>query len=151
MEMHIDARAVRDALRAQRARLRAVVLPPQRVRACTLRWRPLHGPQKRTLWLRLLTLFVLMFATPGVTDVLQASISAATGIECCDGDCDEGCEDCCPETCVHCMCCAHSNATAASAVLVPHGPVPEPLTFASVSDRAYSSGYRAPPFRPPTS
>jgi hypothetical protein len=99
---------------------------------------------------RVLTLIVLSFATPGAADIVREVVAAVAGIECCDGLCEDGSTDCCPATCTHCVCCAHPKAMLNSALVVLAAPAPATLAFRRVSRGAVSSGYRAPPFRPPT-
>lgn len=108
-----------------------------------------HVGHKTTFWARGLAVCVLMFATPGVGEVVQEVVSVAVGAECCDGPCDEGAGQSCPNTCAHCVCCVHPRVIPAAPLLMPGGPGPHELTFAWYSDDAYASGYRAPPFRPP--
>lgn len=104
-------------------------------------------------WGRMLTIFVLMFATPGAAQIVQEVVSLAVGADCCDDQCDdgdEGGEQGCPGTCAHCACCAHPNVLPAPAQLQLAGQSDAELAFGWRGDRPYASGYRAPPFRPPT-
>lgn len=100
------------------------------------------------VWCRLLTVFVLLFAMPGVSQIVQEVVSIAVEVDCCD-DCPDEDERNCPGTCGHCMCCPHPNALLAAPVVQPGGLLLGDQTFGWHSHRAYASGYRAPPFRPP--
>jgi hypothetical protein len=112
--------------------------------------RRLLPPWSRRFWARSAIAFIVLFATPGAVDVAQEVVSLATGIECCDELCDEGGGQCCPKTCMQCTCCGHPNAVPAGPVLVPGDALPNGLQLGWYSSGAYASGYRAPPFRPPT-
>jgi hypothetical protein len=111
--------------------------------------RRLLSPWSRRFLARSLIAFVVLFATPGAVDVAQEVVSLAMGIERCDELCHEGGGQCCPTTCTQCTCCAHPNAIPAGPVLVPGNALPNGLQLGWCSDGAYTSGYRAPPFRPP--
>jgi hypothetical protein len=136
-EMHVDV--TRVELRPRGARM----LPT------SMRRRRLLPPWSPHFWAQSLTAFIILFATPGAVDVVQEFVSLATGIECTDELCDEGGGQCCPNTCTQCTCCAHPNAVPSAPLLVPGDPLPEGLKLGWYSDGAYTSGYRALPFRPP--
>lgn len=104
----------------------------------------------RILWGRVLTIFVLLFATPGAVPGLEELVSIAVGVEDCADPCDDGNAESCPGTCGHCVCCAHPNGLAAPAPLQLAVQVSRALSFGGHADRPHSSGYRARPFRPPS-
>lgn len=136
-EMHVDGTKVELPLR------RARTLPTSMKRRRRLpRW-------TQHLWARSLTAFIILFATPGAVDAVQEVMSLATGVECRDAPCDEGGGQCCPKTCTQCACCAHPNGVPAAPLLVPGDCPANGLKLDWCSDGAYTSGYRAPPFRPP--
>ena len=97
-----------------------------------------------------LTVLAVLGATPGATEVVHELLSLETDIACCGEPCDEDAGHCNPTNCAHCRCNAHPSAISLSPVLTPTGPIPSEQAFAPCADRACASGYRAPPFRPPT-
>lgn len=99
-------------------------------------------------WARFLAVWALVFLTPGARDLVHDVVSVITGVECCG---DHESEGSCPGTCAHCVCCAHPSATSAAPVMVEGAPALEALRFAWCSDDGFAPGYRAPPFRPPSS
>lgn len=113
------------------------------------RWFPpllcVHG-----LWVRLLTVLALLCAMPGIPQLAEELATLAVGADCCDDPCDDGDTQSCPGTCGHCMCCAHPSALLPSAQYNVASPMFCELTFTWHGDRPYTSGYRAPAFRPPT-
>lgn len=98
---------------------------------------------------RLLTAFVLLFALPGVSDVVEEVAALATGVELCGAECDEGGGPGCPGMCTHCTCCAAASALAVAPglALSVQTAVARPPISAALA--AYASGYSAELFRPP--
>ena len=108
-----------------------------------------HRFALRSFWARLLAAFFLFVLTPGSADVIQDVVAFTTGVECCDEHCDSS--EGCPRPCAHCVCCGHPSAVPAPLVRIPARPAPVEMKFNAFSENARSTGYRAPPFRPPTS
>jgi hypothetical protein len=104
----------------------------------------------RWVWFRV-ALLVLLLATPGIGDTLQEVVEYATGIECCEGGaCDDGgVTGGCSHACTHCACCAHPRALPTDFQLLGLTPGESAQTHIGGSENGLSSGYRAPPFRPP--
>lgn len=106
----------------------------------------------RRFFRRLLTVLVLMLATPGAAhsvDELVSMTVGAFGDDCCDDGCDDS-EQGCEGTCGHCVCCAHPNVLLASPLVKPADRSVAELTFVASVDQAYASGFSVSLFRPPT-
>lgn len=99
------------------------------------------------LLLRAFTCLVVCFAVPGCAALAQDVVILVTGGECCDGNCDDGSTDCCPKTCAHC---AHANAVTTPSERLVQTPSADVVPFFWWTEDASASGYRAPPFRPPS-
>ena len=97
-----------------------------------------------------MTVALLLFASPGTADVVEQVIELATGVDCCEDGCDDEGSGDCENSCAHCRCCAHVNAIPVAAFVVPDGLRSQVLARSWLTNEAYSAGYRAPPFRPPT-
>jgi hypothetical protein len=106
-------------------------------------------------WLSWLTLCLAVLLAPGVSELAREGVLLLTSVACCDDG--EGCadEDCKGSpgqcgSCAHCAFCAHPNAVASAALLPCIGAAAHGLTLRWQLEGMRRSGYRAPPFRPPS-
>lgn len=104
------------------------------------------------IWVRVLAVFFLLFAAPGTATAVQEVLAVVCGTDCCgDFEDESGAHDGdeCPGSCMHCRC-SHSSAVFASWVpMVGASMAADEVAFPGLADQLLSSGYRAPPFRPP--
>jgi hypothetical protein len=116
--------------------------------------RHVKSPRRALRWLRgafgrVVTLLLLLLATPGAADFAAEIVSLVSGDRCCEAPCSPSDAQSCPESCIHCLSCAHPNALPAMALLTPIDQPPSAAAFQQWRARPYASGYRSPPFRPP--
>ncbi len=92
----------------------------------------------------------MLFAVPGVEEVVVDVAELITDTECCDDDgCGEGQGHQCPQSCAH-GCCVHPTALppVPQEVAATHFVKPE-ASFELVAFEVDLAEHRAPPFRPP--
>lgn len=105
----------------------------------------------RVFVMRSMALSVLVFAMPSTKQVVENVLAIADGIASAEEDCSDDCgkkSSSAPKPCQHCSCCAPRT------ILPPVVIAPPPTQVGFVLERAIpghalSSGFRAPPFRPP--
>lgn len=105
----------------------------------------------RWMWLRRMTIVLMLIATPGPADVVLDVVAFATGVECCDGYCEDDSGRCCPKSCSHCRCCAHLSAVIPTEPVLPSSFAGYEPTYGIHAALLYPIDYRAPPYRPPVS
>lgn len=121
-----------------------------RTRPVNARRRAFRVRRGQQLCAGVLAVLALVCAAPGAAQIVQEVVSIVAGTDCCDDACDDGDEQSCPGTCGHCACCAHPNVLPPPTQLQLAGRLVRELKFSSHGDRPDASGYRTPPFRPPT-
>lgn len=105
----------------------------------------------RDLWRGLLLGSLLALSSPGAAAVVEEFVSFATGVECCDECASSGLGgSSCPAHCTNCVCCAHPSALPATAQLLPACESERTAEYGFHRVLPCPTGYRSPPFRPPT-
>lgn len=128
-------------------------MPVQRQRSARLLGS--SRPRWAGLWIKAIALLAVLIATPVGHTVIGQSLSFIScedeeGEDDCEDDCSE--DGTCPPACDSCACCAHVGAVLVMAALPAMSALFESfVTIPSVQPAERRlTGYRPPPFRPPT-